>query len=77
MTDIQKTAIEQIMDEVIVDISDAVNNDKYTEALTRSEVLKNLAIACSPNSTLMNWGKLTHIEAKDDAEVKLTKEQEN
>lgn len=77
MTDIQKTAIEQIMDEVIVDISHAIGNDKYADALTKSEVLKNLAIACSPNTTIMNWGKLTHIEAKNDAEVTLTKEQEN
>lgn len=77
MTDTQRTAVEQIMDEVIVDISHAIGNDKYTEALTKSEVLKNLAIACVPNTTIMNWGKLTHIEAKDDADITLTNEQEN
>lgn len=77
MTDTQKTAIEHIMDEVIVDISYAVGNNKYEEALTKSEVLKNLAIACSPNTTLMNWGKLTHIEAENGAAITLTREQED
>lgn len=47
MTDTQKEAIGQIVDEVIIDIADAINKDKYAEALTMSEVLKNLAVACA------------------------------
>lgn len=77
MTDTQKEAIGEIVDEVIIDISDAINKNNYAEALTRSEVLKNLAIACSPNSTLMNWGKLTHIEAKEGSVIELSNGGEN
>lgn len=77
MTDTQKTAIEQIIDEVVIDIADSINKNNYAEALTKSEVLKNLAIACSPNSTLMNWGKLTHIEAKEGSAIELSNGGEN